>query len=316
MNLGRISRMGSKHAGLKSAATQNRRALSIVFVLTFAYLLAEVAGGILTGSLALLADAGHMLGDVAGVGLSLFAVWLSAKPPSSEKSFGYYRAEILAAAANAVLLLFVSGFIFYEAYHRLVEPQEVITLPMLIIAGIGLLVNVAGMLLLHGGSKESLNIRGAFLEVTSDALASVGVIISGVVMMTTGWYYADPIAGLLIAFFILPRTWHLMSQAVNILMEGTPEHVDLEEVRKEMTGVEGVRLVHDLHVWTITSGVYAMSGHIVLEQDMAVKDSQAILQRINQNLRKRFHIEHTTIQIEYSDICKEKSSFCKEEPGG
>ena len=205
-----------------SAAVQNRRALIITFALTFSYFVVEVVGGILTNSLALLADAAHMLTDVFGLGLALFATWISQKPATPVKTYGYYRVEILAALANAIVLFFVSFYILYEAYYRFKSPPEVASLPMMIIAVVGLGVNLVGFWTLRSGAKESLNVQGAFLEVVSDALGSIGVIIAGLIMLLTGWYYADPIFSVLIGLFILPRTWKLLMQAVNVLLEGTP----------------------------------------------------------------------------------------------
>ncbi len=202
-----------------SATAAHRRGLKITFALTGLFLLVEVAAGLATGSLALLADAGHMLTGVGGLGLFL-----------------------------------ISFYILFEAYRRFADPPQVASLPMLATAVVGLAVNLVGIWILHKGSQESLNLRGAFLEVVSDALGSVGVIVAGVIMLTTGWYYADPLFGVLIGLFILPRTWRLMAEAVNVLLEGTPAHINLHAVRRAMLGVDGVAEVHDLHVWTITSG--------------------------------------------------------------
>jgi cobalt-zinc-cadmium efflux system protein len=254
-----------------------------------------VAGALWTGSLALLADAGHMLTDVGGLGLALFATWVAAKPPTPEKTYGYYRVEILAALLNALVLLAISTFILYEAYRRFLSPPTVLGGPMLVVAAAGLIVNLVGMWLLHAGAGESLNLKGAYLEVLSDALGSLGVIVAALVVLTTGWYLVDPILGAAIGLFIVPRTWTLLRQAVNILLEGTPPHVNLSEVEAAMGAVRGVRKVHDLHVWALTSGKYAMSGHVVVD-DLAMGNE--ILRDLHDVLHERFGIEHTTIQIE------------------
>ena len=278
-----------------TASGRHTRALIWTLGLTVGFLLIEVAGALWTGSLALLADAGHMLTDAGSLGLALFAAWLAAKPPTPEKTYGYYRVEILAALGNAVVLLGVSAFILYEAYRRLLSPPVVLVGPMLVVAVAGLLVNVAGMWLLHAGSGESLNLKAAYLEVLSDAVSSLGVIVAALIALTTEWRLADPLVGAGIGLFIIPRTWSLLRQAVNVLLEGTPSHVSLGEVEGAMAGVAGVRQVHDLHVWTLTSGKYAMSGHVLVE-DLAA--GNRILRDLHELLHERFGIEHTTIQLE------------------
>ena len=283
-----------------SATAKNRRGLQITFALTFAYFLVEVAGGILTNSLALLADAAHMLTDVFGLGLALFATWISQKPATPQNTYGYYRFEILAALTNAVVLFFISFYILYEAYYRFKSPPEVASLPMMMIAVVGLGVNLAGLWILRSGAKESLNVQGAFLEVVSDALGSIGVIIAGLIMLLTGWYYADPIFSVLIGLFILPRTWKLLMQAVNVLLEGTPAHINLAAVEQEILKVRGVEKVHDLHVWTITSGIEALSTHIVLAEGCEPRDGDRILEQLAAVLKEKFAIDHSTIQIEKS----------------
>ncbi|HLE63302.1 MAG TPA: cation diffusion facilitator family transporter [Pyrinomonadaceae bacterium] len=283
-----------------SATNQNRRGLLITFALTFSYFLVEVVGGILTNSLALLADAAHMLTDVFGLGLALFAIWIAQKPATPEKTYGYYRFEILAALANAVVLFFISFYILYEAYYRFRSPPEVASLPMIMIAVVGLGVNLAGMWILRSGAKESLNVQGAFLEVVSDALGSVGVIIAGIIMLATGWYYADPIFSVAIGLFILPRTWKLLTQAVNVLLEGTPAHINLAAVEEMMLEVDGVEKVHDLHVWTITSGIEALSTHIVLADNCDPNNADRVLEQLTALLKEKFGIDHSTIQIEKS----------------
>ena len=283
-----------------SATAQNRRALIITFALTSGYFVVEVVGGILTNSLALLADAAHMLTDVFGLGLALFATWIAQKPATPQKTYGYYRFEILAALTNAVVLFFISFYILYEAYFRFKAPPEVASLPMMIVAVVGLGINLVGFWILRAGAKESLNVQGAFLEVISDALGSVGVIIAGLIMLKTGWYYADPIFSVLIGLFILPRTWKLLSQAVNVLLEATPAHINLAAVEETMLAVDGVEKVHDLHVWTITSGVEALSTHILLAEQCDPKEGDRVLEEISVLLKEKFGVDHSTIQIEKS----------------
>ncbi len=285
---------------VQSTTARHRRALNLTLTLTFLYFVVEVAGGLLTGSLALLADAGHMLTDVGGLALASFAAWMSQKPATATKTYGYYRTEILAALANALALFLISFYILYEAYRRFLEPPAVASLPMLAVAIIGLAVNLVGIWNLRRGSKESLNIQGAFLEVVSDTLSSLGAIAAGLIMLTTGWYYADPLFGMLIGLFILPRTWQLLTQAVNVLLEGTPAHISLAAVEQAILQVEGVTTVHDLHVWSITSGVEALSAHVVLDEAADSRAPSRILEELSTRLKEEFGIDHTTIQLEPS----------------
>jgi cobalt-zinc-cadmium efflux system protein len=278
-----------------SAAGKNRRSLVVIFCLTSAYMIAEVAGGLWTNSLALLADAGHMLTDAGSLGLALLAIRFAQRAATPQKTYGYYRAEILAALLNGAVLLLVSFYILYEAWRRFQAPPEVLSRPMLVIAVVGLLVNLVGIKLLHGSAGQSLNIRGAYLEVLSDLLGSLGVIVASVVMLTTGWLLADPIISIGIGIFILPRTWKLMKDATHILMEGTPAHIDLPALEQAIRSVPGVVSVHDLHVWTITSGWNAMSVHITVRHDA---DSTSVLAESRRVLREQFGIEHATIQPE------------------
>ena len=281
-----------------SVTAKNRRSLWIVFGLTFTYFLVEVVGGLVTNSLALLADAAHMLTDVGGLGLALFAAWMSQKPATPQRTYGYYRVEILAALTNAVVLFLMAFFILFEAYRRFREPPEVSSLPMMAVAAVGLAVNLIGIRLLRRSSGESLNMKGAYLEVVSDLLGSVGVLAAGAVMLTTGWYYADPLFGVVIGLFILPRTWGLMKQAVNVLLEATPAHVNLAEVEAALLGVEGVASVHDLHVWTITSGIDALSVHVVLSEGVTQAVADAVAGRVAGAIKERFRIGHSTVQVE------------------
>ena len=280
-----------------TAGAKNKNRLKIVILLTGSYLIAEVVGGIITKSLALLADAGHMLTDVGGLILALIAIRLAEKSPNPKKTYGYYRAEILAALTNAVVLIGISLYIIYEAYQRFLDPPEVESGAMLIVAGIGLVINLIGMFIMKKGSKESLNMKGAYFEVLSDMLTSIGVIIAGVIMLTTGWYYADPLISAGIGLFILPRTWVLMKDAVGVLLEGTPYDVDITKLRETMKQVPGVTDVHDLHVWSLTSGVNAMSAHVVVTGEINTRNG--ILITMNDLITSKFNIAHTTLQLEW-----------------
>ena len=279
-----------------TAGAKNKNRLKIVLLLTGSYLVAEVVGGIMTKSLALLADAGHMLTDVGGLILALIAIKLAEKSPSPQKTYGYYRAEILAALTNAVVLIGISFYILYEAYQRFLNPPEVESSGMLIVAGIGLVINLIGMFIMKKGSKESLNMKGAYFEVLSDMLTSIGVIIAGVIMLTTGWYYADPLISAGIGLFILPRTWVLMKDAIGVLLEGTPYDVDIAKLRETLKQVPGVIDVHDLHVWSLTSGVNAMSAHVVVAAEINAQNGT--LTSLNDLIKSKFNIAHTTLQLE------------------
>jgi len=291
--------MVDSHGHVQSAGSRNKKSLAIVFGLTSFYLIVEVIGGFWTGSLALLADAGHMLTDVAGVGLALLAIWFAEKPASPERTYGYYRVEILAALTNAVVLILISLYILYEAYERFKNPPAVESAAMLGVAAIGLVINLIGVYVLRSGSTESLNMKGAYFEVLSDMLTSIGVIIAGIIMLTTGWYYADPIISAGIGLFILPRTWALLKDAVGVLIEGTPADVDLPKLRESLEKIEGVAGIHDLHVWSLTSGVNAMSVHAVLA-DTAEHDD--VLARVHEHCSEEFKISHVTVQTERGDF--------------
>ena len=228
--------------------------MPVVLALTASFTVAEVVGGLLTGSLALLADAGHMISDNLSLGLALFAVWLAGRPETPERSFGYKRAEILAALANGVTLVVISIWIFIEAYSRLREPPEILGGPMLVIAALGLLVNAAGAIVLSRSGSENLNTQGAMRHVVADALGSIGVIIAALVIILTGWRYADPLVSVVIGALILASSWSLLRDSTNILLEATPRDVNAEAVGRRMAGAAGVAEVHDLHIWTITSG--------------------------------------------------------------
>jgi cobalt-zinc-cadmium efflux system protein len=283
-------------------SAQDRRVLWTVFGITLLYLVVEVVVGLLANSLALAADAVHMLTDAGALALAAFASWMAEKPATPQRTYGYYRAEILAALANAVILIASSGYILYEAYQRFLEPAAVVGLPMVLAAVVGLGVNLVGIWLLRSRSSDNLNIHAALYEVVKDALGSVGVIVAGIVILTTGFYAADPIVSALIAFSILPRTWGLLSEAVDVLLEASPADVSVGAVRETMGAVQGVDAVHDLHVWTITSGFVAMSGHVVLEDRVDRAEAQQVLSELNERLEDDYGIEHATIQLEFRDL--------------
>lgn len=236
-----------------------------------------------------------MLTDIPGVGLALLAIWFAEKPASPERTYGYYRVEILAALTNAVVLIFISLYILYEAYERFKNPPEVQSGPMIGVAVIGLAINVIGVYILRAGSKESLNMKGAYFEFLSDMLTSVGVIIAGLIMLTTGWYYADPLISAGIGLFILPRTWSLLKDAVAVLLEDTPTDVDIVKLRESLAKTEGVAEIHDLHVWSLTSGVNALSVHAVLVGDAEHDD---VLKRVHECCTIEFKVAHVTAQTE------------------
>src|SRR3989454_9931600 len=278
-----------------TAAARSRPVLVVTLVLTSVMMVVEFVGGLWTGSLALLADAGHMLTDATALGLALIAAWLAARPPTPAKTYGYYRAEILAALANALLLFAVAGAILFEAGRRARGPAPVMAGPMAAVAALGLAVNLLSAWLLHRGARESLTVRAAYLEVLSDALSSLAALAAAGVMVATGWTGADPLASAVIVVLIVPRTWSLLRQAVNVLLEGTPAHLSLTEIELAITRVAGVRRVHDLHVWTLTSGREAMSAHVVVDD---VRESERLLQALHAVLHAKFGIDHTTIQLE------------------
>jgi cobalt-zinc-cadmium efflux system protein len=278
-----------------TAAARSRGALTATLGLTAGFLVVEVVGAVWTGSLALLADAGHMLTDAGGLALALFAIWVATRPPTPAKTYGYYRAEILAAVVNALVLLAVAGGVLVEAYRRILDPPPVLGGPMLVVAGLGLGVNLICAWLLHQDAARSLNVRAAYLEVLGDALSSVAVMVAAVVVMLTGFSLADPLVSAAIALVIVPRTWRLLRLAVNVLLEGTPAHLELAEIEEAILRVAGVRRVHDLHVWTLTSGREAMSAHVVVDD---VRESERLLERLHAVLHAHFGIDHTTIQVE------------------
>lgn len=293
------------HASHGRAGGENRRALTLALILAATYMFAELLGGIWTQSLALLADAGHMASDVAALALSLFALWAAGRPADSRRTFGYYRAEILAALAHGAALVVVSIFIAMEAVERIGAPRDVLGGPMMVIAAGGLAVNLLALRILNRGRDQSLNVRGAWLHVLSDAVGSVGAILAGALIWVFHWNWVDPLISLGIAALVVYSSWALLAEAVSVLLEGAPRHIDVDQIRDAIVGIPGVLAVHDLHVWTITSGMVSLSCHIVAKQ---VSDHGNLLAQVNQLLDEQYGIDHTTLQIEpqhfeESDVC-------------
>jgi cobalt-zinc-cadmium efflux system protein len=293
---------GHDHA---RGATEGR--MWIVFGLTSTFFVVEVVGGLLFGSLALLSDAAHMFTDMMALAIAIAAMRLSRLPADRKRTFGYHRFEILAAAFNASLLFLVAIYILYEAYERWMAPTPIESLGMLTVAVVGLGINVIGMRLLRGDADKSMNVKGAYLEVWADALGSVAVIVGAVIVYFTGWTRMDPIIAVLIAFWVLPRTWALLKQSVNVLLEGVPEGVDLAAIEGRLLGVPGVRDVHELHVWAIGSGKTSLTAHLVIDSDQT--HAQAVLDAAAGRLRSEFNITHTTVQAEL-DHCVSDGAVC------
>jgi cobalt-zinc-cadmium efflux system protein len=291
--------MGSGHSHELTATGRHRGRLTIVVAISASIAAAEIAGAIVSGSLVLLADAAHMAADATGIGLSVLAAYVAARPATDRRTFGYARAEILAATVNALLLLGMAAFILTEAIRRFSAPPAVGSGIMVLFGVIALAGNGVSLLLLRRGQSESMNVRGAFLEVASDTFGAAAVIVSGVVIATTGFTLADPIASVAVAVLILPRTWHLLRDAVDVLLEASPRGVDLTEVRAHLCSVNGVRDVHDLHAWTITSGLPVLSAHVVVDRVvLADGRSPGILDQLQECLRGHFDVAHSTFQLE------------------
>jgi len=285
------------HHGTSTGRHRGRLGLALGITLTI--LAVEVAGALVTGSLALFADAGHMATDAAGVGLSLVAAHFATRPATTERTFGYARAEILAATGNALLLFAVGAFIVVEGVRRLINPPAVKPGLMIVFGVVALAGSGTSALLLSRGRAESLNVHGAFIEVVSDTLGAAAVIVAGIIIAVTGFTRADAIASLAIGAFILPRTWRLLREAIDVLLEATPKGVDLDEVRRHLTELDGVADVHDLHAWTITSGLPVLSAHVVVETDVLTGGQGAkMLDMLQECLRGHFDVEHSTFQLE------------------
>ncbi|WP_217913807.1 cation diffusion facilitator family transporter [Miltoncostaea marina] len=302
---------GQAHA---DARVGSRRALAIALALIATFMLAEIVGGLLTNSLALLADAAHMFSDAASLGLALGAIWLARRPPTPTRTFGYKRAEILAALVNGLTLVAVALWIFFEAYQRFDDPPEILGGWMLVVAVLGLLINVVALRILHGSAEESLNVSAAVRHVLADLLGSVGVIAAAVVILLTGWRPIDPLISVVIGVLVLASSWTILRDSVHILLEGTPRGMDLETLGRRMARVDGVREVHDLHVWTITSGFPALSAHVLVGRQEDCHRRRRELERV---LRDEFGIEHTTLQIDHTGgepIALEPLEQCSSEP--
>jgi cobalt-zinc-cadmium efflux system protein len=277
--------------------TRSRRALGAVLALTATYTVVELVGGLATGSLALLADAGHMLGDTATIALALFASWLAARPATAQRSFGYRRAEILAALANGVALVVVAIWVFVEAVDRFSNPPQILAGWVLVVAVIGLLVNLLSAGILARAADERLDVRAAYTHVLADLAASAGVIAAALVVLATGWRYADPLAGLAIGLLVLASSWTILRDSVSILLESTPAGMDAGDVGRRMADVDGVVEVHDLHIWTITSGFPALSAHVLVRAD---DDCHARRRELETILADEFGLRHTTLQVEHA----------------
>lgn len=277
--------------------TSSYRRLKITLVIVLVIMAAEIIGGIFSNSLALLSDAGHMLVDALALGLSLLAMRVARRPPTATKTFGYHRVEILAALANGTILVLLSAFIFYGAYQRFLEPPAVKTPLMLTIAIVGLFANVGGVLLLNRASRRSLNIRAAYWHIIGDTIASVGVITAGIIISLTGYYVADAIASVVIAMIILWGAVRIVGESADVLLEAVPKHIETSEVIDFIRNIPGVNEVHDIHIWTITSNIYALSAHLVIDDQMVSK-SLDIVRTVRQGLARRYNISHTTLQPE------------------
>jgi cobalt-zinc-cadmium efflux system protein len=306
-------------ASILSAGNSRQKAIKIVLLLTSSYFVIQIMAGIKIGSLALISDAGHMLIDVAGLVMTLLAISFTQKPATPTRTYGFYRAEILASIVNSIFLILLSAFILIEGIERIIHPVQVSGLPMIIVASIGLGINLLGVRILgkvrvnrkesqedtsqedyakikkEQGTEENLNIHGAYLEVLADSAGSAGVIAAGIIINVSGFYLADPLISIGIVALIVPRTWLLLKKAIHVLIEGTPSHLCHEEIKNSILGVKGVTGVFDLHIWTISSGIHSLSAHVVI---MDNNRSKVILQEINSILEKRYDMSHATIQIE------------------
>jgi cobalt-zinc-cadmium efflux system protein len=296
------------HASHHHEHAHARGSLKHALIITATFLVAEFLGALYTNSLALLADSGHMLTDVAALSLSFFAMRFSSRRATPRMTYGFYRVEILAALLNGVFLVLIALYIFYEAYDRFLHPQTVKADWMLAVAIVGLLANLASAWILFGKHHGSLNVRGAFFHVLTDAIGSVGAILASILIIVSGYQVADPLISIVVSVLILWSSWILIRDAVDILLEGTPSHINIVMLREQLGGVDGVGSVHDLHVWTLTSGVLAMSCHVVAEDDNF--DRTELLTRVNGVARERFRIDHTTIQIEEPKIPQEVMESC------
>ncbi|MFB0620646.1 cation diffusion facilitator family transporter [Streptomyces sp. AGS-58] len=303
---------GHSHVPATGTATAAYRGrLRIALGITLTVMLVEIAGGLLADSLALIADAAHMATDAVGLGMALLAVHFAGRPPSTNRTFGLARAEILAALANCLLLLGVGGYVVYEAVQRFVEPADTRAGLMIVFGLVGLVANSVSLVLLMRGQKESLNVRGAFLEVAADALGSVAVLISAAVILTTGWQPADPVASLVIGLMIVPRTVRLLRETLDVLLEAAPKDVDMAEVRAHILALDGVEDVHDLHAWTITSGMPVLSAHVVVSSEVLnAIGNEKMLHELQGCLGDHFDVEHCTFQLEPGGHAEHEARLC------
>lgn len=289
--------MNNQHSDASHVTSKGSSRLRIALVIVLVIMVVEVIGGILSNSLALLGDAGHMLVDALALGLSLFALAIARRPATLTKTYGYHRVEIMAALANGVTLVLVAVYIFYEAYQRFLEPPMIQAPLMLLVASIGLVANLAGIWLLRGVSHGNLNIKAAFWHIVGDTISSVGVIVAGVIISVTGWGVVDPIIAVFIGCIILWGAVRLVRESVDILLEAAPKHIQVDKVIETIKNVSGVEDVHDIHIWTITSGIHALSTHLLIDDQM-VSRSAEIVEAVNQDLAQQFDIAHTTLQLE------------------
>ncbi|GAB1326367.1 cation diffusion facilitator family transporter [Streptomyces sp. NPDC093260] len=302
---------GHTHGGSGTAAAAHVGTLRIALSITLAVTVVEVVGGLLADSLALVADAAHMATDALGLGMALFAIHIANRPPSRNRTFGLARAEILAALANCLLLLGVGGYVLFEAIQRFVAPADTHGGLMIVFGLIGLVANSVSLTLLMRGQKESLNVRGAFLEVAADALGSLAVMISAAVILLTGWRTADPIASLAIGLLIVPRTVKLLRETLDVLLEAAPKNVDMDEVRAHILALDGVEDVHDLHAWTITSGLPVLSAHVVVSSELlGAIGHEKLLHELQGCLGDHFDVEHCTFQLEPGGHAEHEAGLC------
>jgi cobalt-zinc-cadmium efflux system protein len=300
---------GAPVTGTAAAAYRGR--LRVALGITITVMVVEVVGGLLADSLALIADAAHMATDALGLGMALLAIHFANRPATGNRTFGYARAEILAALANCLLLLGVGGYVLYEAIQRFVTPADTEGGLTIVFGLIGLVANMISLTLLVRGQKESLNVRGAFLEVAADALGSLAVIISAVVILTTGWQAADPIASLAIGLMIVPRTLKLLRETLDVLLESAPKDVDMQDVRAHILALDGVEDVHDLHAWTITSGMPVLSAHVVVRSDVLnAIGNEKMLHELQGCLGDHFDVEHCTFQLEPRGHAEHEAKLC------
>ncbi len=296
--------MTHSHVG---SGTRYRSRLGIALLITVTFVAFEAGLGLLTGSLILLADAGHMATDAVALSLALLAIWVAGRPANERKTYGYYRAEILTALVNVVLLFGVSGYIFVQSARDLLHPHSVPGAPIIVAASMGLVVNLTGAGLLKSGSDQSMNMRAAYLDMLGDILGAIGAISAGIILVTTGWTYADPLFAAAVGVLILPRALSLLKGALDVLLEGTPVHVHISEVQQAILTLPGVASVHDLHIWTVTSGFIALSGHV---QVVDAVDRDRVLVDLGQRMHERFDIAHVTIQVETERLASEVDQPC------